>query len=171
MSGELVGHTREPVNPEADDPAISGPSILASLVSEVEKEVGSEEATFPVPGRPGYAVRYDTAISLEEVDHWRRGALRGKKSGDADPVLLAAIELASKSVAIIRNGEEVVDDDGDVVTFRSKSLLDALDVTKAADAVLKLYGRDIHVTQTANALLRRAGFGDTVEEIEDPTTG
>lgn len=164
-----VGHLL-PV--DGDDPVGAHASILQDIVNEIAEKLPVEEVTFDVPGRPGYAVRYSLDFDVDDVKRWRKAA-GASKTQEADEVRMAAVMLATQCTAIIRHGEEV-SLEGEVLTFRSKPFHRALDVPKAADAVLKLYGRDLHATQVANELLLRVGQksrpGETGDD-EDPTQG
>jgi hypothetical protein len=158
---------------DGDDETGAGTaSLLEDIANDLAESLPVEEVTFEVPGRPGYAVRYSLDFDVDDVKRWRKAA-GASKTQEADEVRMAAVMLATQCSAIIRRGEEV-HLEGEVLTFRSKPLHGALDVPKAADAVLKFYGRDLHATQVANELLLRVGQKsrpDETDDDEDPTQG
>jgi hypothetical protein len=161
-----------PVDSDGDGPAPDSASLLQDIANDIAESLPVEEVTFEVSGRPGYAVRYSLDFDVDDVKRWRKAA-GASKTQEADEVRMAAVMLATQCSAIIRRGEEVRLD-GEVLTFRSKSFHEALDVPKSADAVLKFYGRDLHATQVANELLLRVGQKsrpDEADEDEDPTQG
>ena len=148
-------------------PASSGGSILEELRAELAREAEDKEefVTYAVPRRPGYEVRFGTNIPDHSLKAWRQ---QNKKKGEplgVDQLRYCATFLANKAQAILRNGEEVCDRDGEPVRF--DALYDSSEAT-TLEAVLRFYKRDADVIKTAGALLIAAGWDG--DDLPDPTT-
>lgn len=138
---------------------------LDAIVGELTVELESER-TFPVPGRPGYAVVYDVDVDHTMLGLWRKGA-RDKDQPDAfDELKFSCTILAAQCIRIIRNGEPLLLD-GVEVTFRDRPFFTLIDTQGANAAVRRFYGRDAHVIATSKAVLEAAGYGSDIDE--DPT--
>lgn len=163
-----VDLTRPPTSPlEADEVIAPGKHTpaLDSLVGELTAELAAEK-TFPVPGRPGYAVTFDVDVDHTMLGLWRKAA-RDKDQPDAfDELKFACTIVAAQCIRIIRNGAPL-ELDGVEVTFRDRAFFTLLGTQSANSAVRKLYGRDAHIIATSTAILSAAGYGSDVDE--DPT--
>lgn len=152
----MAGRIADPDLAPAGDPDVTpvgAANALDFLRRELAEEVTTEDVVLDVPGRPGYAVRYGTVVRFEEVEAWRKRA--SDKKGNADTLRLAAIILANRCHAIIRNGTEL-EVDGEAVTFAHDAILEATGTHRAVDAVVAFYGRDPHVMVAADAVLAEA---------------
>lgn len=141
-------------------------SPLEELRAELTAPVEGADVVLAVPGRPGYAVRYSSSFTYEQLTAWRK---RATDRNEVNEIRFAALILANQSRAIVRNGDEVVDA-GAPLTFRSKAFLALYEVDRVADAVVAFYGNDFDVAAAGNSLLRAAGFGaeaPTVDEDEE----
>lgn len=154
-------------------------AIAAEVAAELEEELEDKVETWPVPGRPGYEVRYRCAVDYEELTAWQRKVTRpiGKGAKKRDVVNerdLARIILANRCIGIVRHGQDIVDGDAEPITFASPEFQDLLGATRAVEAVQKLYGRDSDIIAASAELLEIAGDGastydDEVGEVGAPT--
>lgn len=162
----------EPGHPSYVDPdtvPVADLDDLEALRGELTAAVVMPEVTLPVGTRPGYAVRYRTDVSQQQLDAWRKAAKDRKRADGFAGERFAALILANTCQAIIRGGR-VVTDDGGPVTFRSRPFLALLEVARVADAVTRFYGADAHVDSAARMVLVEAGWGeDALTEDEGPT--
>lgn len=151
---------------ELDPPPTSTP--LSELRDELTAELEHLE-TFEVPGRPGYAVRFDVDVDHNRLGHWRKRAKDTTQPEGLDEVKWAASILASQAVAIVRHGADL-ELDGQPATFATPAFQELLGVGRPIDAVKALYGRHASVIATAWAVLEAAGYNRRPDEAEDPTT-
>jgi hypothetical protein len=166
--GETYSGPRE--IPVDDDIAETGaPTTLDALREELTAEVVPQDLVLPVPGRPGYEVRYSLALDGERVQKWRKASANRSMPDGVDELAFAQRLLASQMRAVIRDGEEILDQ-GEPVTVRTAALLEVLEAHRPVDGVRKLYGLDGHIISTATSVFREAGYGeDLVAGSEDPT--
>lgn len=163
------------VDPDLADDDLDGPrgeldplAVLAEIAGEVELA----DIVVPHRYRPGWAVRYSTEIDNDDLKRWRKAAKAtgaAGKRGEIDDLRFACISLANLCQAVIRNGEEVTDGAGTVLTFANGAMRKLYRVERAADVVRKFYGNDPYLGATFDTVLREAGVGDEVETL-DPTT-
>lgn len=147
-------------------------NILDALRADFADKVaeGEETEVFPVPGRPGYAIRCATVIDHEELQAWTRRARDTSMPGGVNELKLSATILANACRAIVRDGVDVPDGDGPL-TFASPTLHDILGVKSPRDAIRKFYGRDAHVVLASHEVLREAGYADSDDLKAGPTSG
>lgn len=159
-------------NPDLIDPDLApveldSGSDLEDLRAELTAEVESATEPLVVPARPRYSVVYSTDVEGRELDAYRKRAKDRKRVDGIDGVRFASLLLANKCLAIHRNGEPLVLD-GEVATFRHPELLELIGAAGAAEAVVKLYGRDGDVDAAARRVMTDAGWGDDAVDA-DPT--
>lgn len=156
---------------DADIAPVRSASPLDAIRAELAAEVEQNDITLEVPGRPGYAVRYATKLSYEQLMGWRKRAVDKAMPLGVDELRLAALVCANQCRAILRHGEEITTD-GAPLTFASPQFHELLEVGRSTDAVRQFYGRDFDVAAASNRILDAAGMGETAEDAEegpDPT--
>lgn len=145
---------------------------LDDLRAELATETSKTEV-IPVEGRSRYAVEFKTDASSKELDKLRQTCRDKSFSDKLDGGKFNALLVATKSVAIIRDGKPL-EIDGRVATFMEPGFLDLLkrdgDVgaLKAATAVVRFYQGDGYVEGVAKRILELSGFGQEVA-AGDPT--
>lgn len=156
-------HGTKPANP------------LEELREELAEEITGLTATYPVPGRPKYAVRYSLDVEGPQLQRWTKQASDKKLPGGVDGTKAAAIVLANMCEAILRvtdgdldTAEEIYGTDDVVFTFRHPELHEMLGVSRAIAAVQKFYALDGVVIRVAGDLVDEAGYGDEMPDL-DPT--
>lgn len=148
----------------------SEPTLLDKLKAKIEAEVKRKDVFINVPERPGVSLRISPNITQGQVRKWRRDAGEESKNG-MDATKFATFVIGHTTEAVLLNDEEVKDDAGYSLTFASDEILAMTQTSKPVpDAVRKFFGLDPHVEAAALAILDAAGFGDTIEPNEDPTT-
>lgn len=150
---------------------VESPTVMDALREELSADVTVESKTYDVPGRPGYAVRFDPSIiNYDRLVAWGKRARDKDIPGGVHLLRSASIVLANACECIQREGEDL-GVDGEPYTFASKPLKQLLGVDRAVQAVQKFYGRDGDVIRTAQLLVEAAGFSrDDLDLITDPTT-
>lgn len=146
-------------------------SGLEALRADLAVEL-TEEVTFPVPTRPGYQIVAVVDVSSDELDAWRKVAKSKRHIDGIDGIKLASLVVANKTVAIVRQGEPLVDGYGERVHFRHKDFLALVRATPseqltAAEAVRRFFGRDGAIDSVSKAILEQSGWGEDV--APDPT--
>lgn len=105
--------------------------------------------------RPGFSVIYKPAVAVERLEAWQKVCLDKSFSGGINPVKLACICLANLCVEIRAvgpddpqpeegemPGKRIATPSGDLLTFRSKTMLDLLGTDDALEAVQHWYGAE-----------------------------
>lgn len=142
-----------------------------AVLAEIAEPVVLPDVVVPHRFRPGWAVRYSLALDSDDLKRWRKRATLkpGTKREEFDEVRFACIVMANQAQALIRNGEEVLDNEtGDPLTFAHPAVWRTYGAARAADAVRSFYGNDPYLGATFDAILAAAGVGDEVETL-DPT--
>lgn len=149
-------------DPDLDDETTTGPGKALTDVrdlaaAELADPVVSEPITLEVPGRPGFEVRYRTDVDAGWLAKVSQKRCRNREWPDGtDTLKLASIALAQMSQAVIRQGSEVIGQDGTPWTFRHPEMRAALGAESAAPAVARFYGRDADVIAAFNDLMEAA---------------
>lgn len=165
-------------DPEVDEPIPTEPAIPTALevddedtlLAELRADLAKETVptvTLPIPGRPGWEAEYRVDVRGAQLDGWRKRAQAAGKRGRLDPAIFAGILLAELNVGLHRQGKPIVLD-GEPATFRSEAYLELLEVNGARPAVLKTYALEGQTDAAARAVLKAAGWGDDVEELDNP---
>src|SRR5262245_15713838 len=109
-------------DPDLDGVDVEPASDLDLIRAELTADVAAPPVLLDVPGRPGYQVRYSTEIDAERVAGWEKRAKDKTWSSGTNGLRVTCILLASNCLAILRQGVEVRDGDGEPLTFRSPEL-------------------------------------------------
>jgi hypothetical protein len=142
-------------------------TVLDELLSDLaeEAEEAEETVTYSVPKRPGLEVRFGANIPEASLKLWRRATKNKAEPLGVDQLRWSATVLANQCREIIRNGEVVVDAEGEPVGF--EAFVDALGASSILDAVIRFYKRDNDVIKAAGAVLIAAGWDG--DDFPDPT--
>lgn len=143
---------------------------LAAL-AEIAEPVDMPDAIVPHRFRPGWAVRYSTVVDSDDVKRWRKASTlrKGSPKEELDEARFACIGLGNLCLAIIRNGEELIDPaTGEPLKFGSRPIRELYGAETVAECVRKFYSNDPYLGATFEAVLREAGVGEEVEAL-DPT--
>lgn len=143
-------------------------SVLEALKSEVSRKVRRDSVLLEVPERPHMVIRFSPNITSEQLAEWRKRATV-KRTDVLNGNYFSALILANTCETIIFNGVPVTDESGNNVTFRSEEMLTATGTSKAVECVRAVYGIDPHVEAAAFKVLEAAGWGEEVEDSENPT--
>lgn len=126
------------------------------------------------PDAPAWRAFFRLPTDRTEVADLTRRAEQAVKR--KQPYFLDAAILAKFNESIEFDGEQLLDDAGEPMTFRSEGLFELLGgAVSASDAVRKVYGSDGIVSAVTEQLMKAAGY-DTADEVqidaegdEDPT--
>jgi hypothetical protein len=161
----------DPFSPHSGSEGSGGvhTSALDELAAELAAPVERPPVDLPVPARPGYLLRVRSDITQPELEGWRdKAKVAGTRGPVLDQLLWAELVVGGSTVAILKDGEEIVEN-GKPVTFRSAWLQSTLGAASALVTVRKFLAVDAHLTAAAMAVLRASGFDDELSPV-DPTT-
>ena len=144
-------------------------TVLDRLKQVIEAKVERQVVLLEVPDRPGVHLRISQNISQAQMKAWRKNAGEESKNG-LDPIRFACQVVGQTTVGIEIEGEEAFDDGGNSLNFAAPEVLEMTAASRPVpDAVRNFFGTDPHVEGAALAILEAAGYGDTVDVVEDPT--
>ncbi|CAB4193238.1 hypothetical protein UFOVP1246_64 [uncultured Caudovirales phage] len=153
---------------DADVQPVRTGSVLDALKIEVGRKVRRDSVSLEVPERANMHIQFSPNITSEQLAEWRKRATI-KRTDTLNGNYFSALILANTCESILFDGEVVRDDSGNEVTFRSEEMLAATGTTKAVECVRAIYGIDPHVEAAAFKVLEAAGWGEEVEDSENPT--
>jgi hypothetical protein len=143
-------------------------NILDQLKVVIGKTVKRPDIFINVPERPGVTLLISPNISQNQIKAWQKNSGSESKSG-IDATKFACQVIGHSTRGIYLNGEEALEG-GKPLGFASPSILKMTGAVRALpDAVQKFFGLDPHVEAAALAIIDAAGYGDTVEQQENPT--
>ena len=151
-------------------------SPLEALKAVLAEEVHRPPVVLPVPERAGVSVRFNANVEARTHRSWIKKAEIKEPGGktSTDALKAAVLAISAQTEAILLNGVEVADKNGDFLTFKSPELRDLVGLKDFADdhaVIRKFYGVDAHVINTGSAIVDAAGFSDEVHPDEvDPTS-
>lgn len=150
------------------EPVTKTHTLLDELEAEIKRDVSREPITLVIPDRPKVSVRYSATVTNEQIKNTQRKSRRnGPKGPEVDEMKAGGMFLAEQCEAILMNGTEVVDSDGDLLRFGSEEIMEWLGAQTAAGAVLRLYNNDLSVISHVDAVMTAAGAGEDAEVVED----
>ena len=162
---DTTNEDNEPVSRFDDS---SSDNVLNQLKIVVQKKVMRAEVFISVPERPGVQLLVSPNITQQQLRAWQKNAGSESKNG-VDATKFACQVIGHTTIGIYLNGEEVFED-GKTLGFASPAVLKMTSATRALpDAVMAFFGLDPHVEAAALAIIDAAGYGDTVEQTENPT--
>lgn len=145
-------------------------SPLDELREEAAREIGHETVTLAVKERPGWSVRYRADVEVTTLNKWRKASSDRTMPDGVDELKLACIILANHCDCLVKNGEDLRDEDDNPVTFGSTPFMESFGVGRAIDAVKAWYASDGHIMSASQEVMIASGYGDEAER-EDPTAG
>lgn len=166
------------ITADADKPT---PSVLAGLREELARKIANEPLVLVIPGRPNVRATFDTNLDATIVQQWRRKARNKAMEDDLDTVKFSVIVIANTMTALeYHDGStwtEVVNDDGDPLTFRHDLTEWLLPTTRpgetrtVTDGVRHLFGGDAAMFRAVDAIFTAAGYDRNADEdvVEDPS--
>jgi hypothetical protein len=143
-------------------------NVLEQLTAVIAKKVTRPDIFINVPERPGVTLLISPNITQQQIKAWQKNAGSESKTG-LDAVKFACQVIGHTVRGVYLNGEEVLEN-GKSLGFASPAILKMTGATRALpDAVQKFFGLDPHLESAALAIIDAAGYGDTVEQQENPT--
>jgi hypothetical protein len=143
-------------------------NVLDALKAVISKKVQREEIFINVPERPGVMLLISPNVTQNQIKAWQKNSGSESKSG-IDATKFACQVIGHTTRGIFLNGEEVFED-GKSLGFASPSILKMTGATRALpDCVQMFFGLDPHVESAALAIIDASGYGDTVEQQENPS--
>lgn len=147
-----------------------------------EKEIANEPITLEVPNRPGVYIEYDTNITSEQIEMWRKqatiGNRRQRRSGDqeVDSVKFMALVVFNKATIFLVDGQEVYLDpptNSKPMNFFEQEALRQLANTNATtdtELVRAVFKNDAHVLAAGGQITEAAGYGEELAEMQENPT-
>lgn len=152
-----------------NEPSVDSDNVLEQLSAVISKKVTRPNIFINVPERPGVTLLVSPNITQQQIKAWQKNAGSESKTG-LDAIRFACQVIGHTTQGIYLNGEEVLEG-GKSLGFASPSVLKMTGTTRALpDAVQKFFGLDPHLESAALAIIDASGYGDTVEQQENPTT-
>lgn len=143
-------------------------NVLDQLKAVVSKKVERAEIFINVPERIGVQLLISPNITQQQIKAWQKNSGVDSKTG-IDATRFACQVIGHTTRGIFLNGEEVLEE-GKSLGFASPAVLKMTSTSRALpDAVVAFFGLDPHVEAAALAIIDAAGYGDTVEQQENPT--
>lgn len=137
---------------EAPAAPLSDLDALRAEIEREQEEVKTEAnppITFRSPGRPGWSLRFRTAMTEEELEPGRklartgnRAQRRGRGDADLDTVKWNAWVIGTFNTEILHHGEAVKDDRGRPVRIATRTFLEMTGTDNILDAVLVWFAKD-----------------------------
>lgn len=145
-------------------------TVLDELRKELKRVVKNPPVVLQVPSRPNMSIKYDTNIEAKMLQAWRKACRDKSMPDNFDGLKFSTIVMANQAIEITFGGEVIVDEAGELLTFRNQAFVDMLDAVGSIDAVRRLYGVDGHIFIAADEILRAAGYdSEGQEQQSDPT--
>lgn len=174
------GETDTTFEEPASAQRVNAGSPLDILRKAIEEEVRPDDLILPVPTRRHIKLAYNTAIDGEKFQMWQRRCVVKKGSTDVDVLKLSCIVLANqcKAVLVDHNGTdtEVLGDDGQSLNFTHPDFRNMLLAKRpngvansSTQLVRDLFASDGHLLSAAREVIEAAGYGEELDEFEDPT--
>ena len=143
------------------------------------KEVESEPITLEVKNRPGIYIEFNTNITSEEFDMWRKQATVGNRrrnqDAEVDSTKFSALVIFHKAIVFKVDGEDVYLDEAQTkpLNFYEQSEIRNLinrNITTNTELVRAVYGNDAHVLSTGQQIIEAAGYGEEMAEFSESPT-
>jgi hypothetical protein len=143
-------------------------NVLDQLKAVIAKKVKRPDVFISVPERPGVTLLISPNITQQQIKAWQKNAGSDSKNG-IDATKFACQVIGHTTVGVFLNDEEVFEG-GKPLGFASPSILKMTGASRALpDAVIAFFGIDPHVEAAALAIIDAAGYGDVIEQQENPT--
>lgn len=171
MSSDAV-----PENPSGD---MGVKTPFDYLKDAFDKEVRTEPITLEIPNRPGVWIEFDTNITSEQFEMWRKQATVGNRrrgqDADMDNTKFAALVIFNKASIFKIDGQEVyLDANGErPLNFFEQTEIRNLTRTNSTtntELVRAVYQNDAHVLAAGGQIIEAAGYGDELSEFKDSPT-
>jgi len=157
--------------PTSSSPSVSSAkpeTILDRLKANLSKKVERPLQRIEVPERPSVSVQFDPNITQQQLKAWRKQAGEGTSKDGIDAAKFSLIVVSQTCRGIFLDDEQVYSEEGAPLTFASPEIKAWLDADTPTRAVVALFGVEPHVQAACVAILDAAGFGDSVDTVEDP---
>jgi hypothetical protein len=143
-------------------------NVLDQLKAVITKKVKRPDVFISVPERPGVTLLISPNITQQQIKSWQKNAGSDSKNG-IDATKFACQVIGHTTQGVFLNDEEVFEG-GRPLGFASPSILQMTGAARALpDAVIAFFGIDPHVEAAALAIIDAAGYGDVIEQQENPT--
>lgn len=154
------------------------PTKTAAVLSDLERMRQEIDAVVLAPARlvhsllPSYTLIFRADLTREELDSIRKQCRKPGGKNETYMPKFDAMVLNATNIGIEKDGEAMVDDDGDDVAFYNEQFQLAFETTNGADCAAAFMRTDAALATMANAVLERTGFGREVEDAAgNPTSG
>lgn len=173
MSTYQYGEPSELIETPASNVASSEvkkkPTVLSAMLNDLSKPAHLEPyTTLPVKGRPVWKVRFNNDLDIERLNKWRASAIKGKgRKATLDNLLLASYIIAGQCECLIYDGEDVVDNDDNFLTFASPDIIESLGALDVYGAIKSMYVRDSEIIKVMANILEGCGYASDEDDDYD----
>lgn len=149
------------------------------LQDAFNQETRTEPITLEVPRRPGVWIEFDTNITSEQFEMWRKqatvGSRRRGQDADVDNVKFAALVIFNKATIFKIDGQDVYLDNAETKPlnfFEQTEIrnLTGVNTTTNTELVKSVYLNDANVMSAGSQIIEAAGYGDELAEFKDSPT-
>jgi hypothetical protein len=149
-------------------PAAQQMSVYDQMEAEVSALVTPPLVlVHPAVGMEAWTLTFMPVIEQDQFNTWTRWATSRDGKKQLDNALLNRRVIAETCTGISKDGELLLDEDGDPVTFRDPELVKRYG-GRAVDAVKGFIRLDGGVNALAERIVQAAGYGAAVEEGDRP---
>lgn len=146
-------------------PASHRESPLDRLRKEANRKL-EEFRTYDVEGRPGWQVKFSTAIEADDVKRYQKNAQgKRKRPEDADTIIAAVQPLIERNVGIYWNGDLLTDEAGEAILFGHREFISLYGDIDAITAVRTFMG-DGQALSMGGSLYAEAGYGADMTPVD-----
>lgn len=168
--------------PEAPTGDLQVKTPLDYLKESFEKEIRNEPIELEVPKRPGVSIEFDTNISSELIDLWRKQATVSNRrqrrggEGEMDQFKFMALVIISQATIFSISGQDVYLDppqNTKPLNFRERETIAQIVGSNAitdVELVRDTYKNDAHVISVGAQIIEAAGYGEDVNEVQENPT-
>ena len=137
-------------------------SAARSLVNDLLAKVDRDPIEIPIPDKPGWSLRIMPKVDDAQMRRFTKASTQA--DGTADLLTLSRLVVAETCVAILHDGDPLVDDEGASVTFASDFLRSGPGAKKGmsnADMVSLVFGNPVHVMAAGQKVTDAVGEAAT----------
>lgn len=141
---------------------------LEALRAELAQAPARDNITIRVPLREGWSTVHHLNISSDDLNLYEKRAASKKHRGGVDPAKVNGLVVAATNVAILKNGQRVIGEDGRPWTLTHPEVKAAMGKPDAWQTARAFYATDADLFSAGGAITTAAGYGEDAEQV-DPT--
>lgn len=143
-------------------------SDLEALRAELAQAPARDDITLRVPLREGWATVHHSDITSDDINLYSKRSQSDHHKGGVNPAKFNGLVVAATNVAILKNGQRVIGEDGRPWTLTHPEVKAAMKKPDAWQTARAFYKKDGHLFAAGDAITKAAGYGEEAIEV-DPT--